>query len=439
MKTDYTQGWAKSAVVDAAPGKAHAPDRAVPASDVMSAGSVPVFFAVNPATGKAVSLPSGMKAIGDRAPAAGAGAQRPARHRRQTWTSGSRMPSDGWPSRRPGTAPRTCRRSTATILDDLDFGGLAKLFALKGHKQIPFSGFYIDAREHRQARCHGRRTRLAAPDDAAAALADAERDPGAEDGRSASIRSRLFQPGSSRTRGHGLRRRHVSRSGRARRTACGSCGASPSTSSTSSRRRYEGGWSAARPARAVGGPSRVERHRAPAGSVPPADPVSSRTGAAAPSTGGPGSPAGGPASPAGGPAPAAAAAPANNYPPDIPLTKIEKREEGFRGGTGEAIAWPGIPPMWFHYRNPVSGRVPERYWPDCVPCLQYPETSMKNHGVSAATLVALRDALPDVRARLDASPVRAPFRPDFGGSGAFTAESGRPSSPTGSPRPEVPR
>ena len=44
------------------------------------------------------------------------------------------------------------------------------------------------------------------------------------------------------------------------------------------------------------------------------------------------------------------------------------------------IAWPGILPMWFHYKNPVSGRVPEHYWPDCVPCLQYPETSMKNHG-----------------------------------------------------------
>ena len=28
--------------------------------------------------------------------------------------------------------------------------------------------------------------------------------------------------------------------------------------------------------------------------------------------------------------------------------------------------------MWFHYKNPVSGRVPENYWPDCVPCTQCP-------------------------------------------------------------------
>jgi hypothetical protein len=68
------------------------------------------------------------------------------------------------------------------------------------------------------------------------------------------------------------------------------------------------------------------------------------------------------------------------YPPDIPLTKLGDRELGFRGGVGEEISWPGLLPMWFHYRNPVSGRVPDKYWPDCVPCRDYPETSMKNHG-----------------------------------------------------------
>ena len=47
---------------------------------------------------------------------------------------------------------------------------------------------------------------------------------------------------------------------------------------------------------------------------------------------------------------------------------------------GTTVAWPSILPMWFHYRNPVSGRVPERYWPDCVPCIDYPETSMTSHG-----------------------------------------------------------
>ncbi|MGN9785272.1 nuclear transport factor 2 family protein [Nonomuraea sp. ZG12] len=68
------------------------------------------------------------------------------------------------------------------------------------------------------------------------------------------------------------------------------------------------------------------------------------------------------------------------YPPDIKLTELGEREEGFRGGTGTTITWPGILPMWFHYRNPVSGRTPERYWPDCVPCELRPETRMTAHG-----------------------------------------------------------
>jgi hypothetical protein len=66
--------------------------------------------------------------------------------------------------------------------------------------------------------------------------------------------------------------------------------------------------------------------------------------------------------------------------PDILMTELGKRAEGFRGGTGETIEWPGILPMWFNYRNPVSGRVPELYWPDCVPCELKPEARMTKYG-----------------------------------------------------------
>jgi hypothetical protein len=68
------------------------------------------------------------------------------------------------------------------------------------------------------------------------------------------------------------------------------------------------------------------------------------------------------------------------YPPDVKISDLGRREEGFRGGTGTTITWPGILPMWFHYRNPVSGRIPDRYWPDCVPCELLPEARMTAHG-----------------------------------------------------------
>jgi hypothetical protein len=89
------------------------------------------------------------------------------------------------------------------------------------------------------------------------------------------------------------------------------------------------------------------------------------------------------------PAPAAAARAAGTpapptgaqlYPPDIPQSLLGTRMEGFVGGTGEAVRWPGILNMWFHYKNPVSGRVPEHHWPNCGTCEYAPHTSMDTHG-----------------------------------------------------------
>jgi len=46
----------------------------------------------------------------------------------------------------------------------------------------------------------------------------------------------------------------------------------------------------------------------------------------------------------------------------------------------DTVQWPSIRPMWFGYTNPVSGRVPALYQPDCVPCGIRPDLRFDANG-----------------------------------------------------------
>ena len=57
----------------------------------------------------------------------------------------------------------------------------------------------------------------------------------------------------------------------------------------------------------------------------------------------------------------------DRYPPDIPLEAMPFRQGAFTIGDA-FVHFPEVKPMWFHYRNPVSGRLPEHYCPDMRTC-----------------------------------------------------------------------
>lgn len=58
------------------------------------------------------------------------------------------------------------------------------------------------------------------------------------------------------------------------------------------------------------------------------------------------------------------------YPPDIPSDKLGRRAFGVVSGQPGFASWPDIKPMWFHYVNPISGRVPELYCADVTICVK---------------------------------------------------------------------
>lgn len=78
------------------------------------------------------------------------------------------------------------------------------------------------------------------------------------------------------------------------------------------------------------------------------------------------------------------------YRPDVPINELGVLQEHFRGGTGEPWEWPMILPMWWGYKNPVSGRQPELFLPDCVPCDYDPDMSMTRHGYLLPTTEPVR-------------------------------------------------
>jgi len=223
-------------------------------------------------------------------------------------------------------------------LDDSQWAEMASLFAERGNKQSPFAGFYLG------------RDRITAAATAMYGKPPATRPSIAyhwriqpvitvsHDGRSANLRTRLFEPltstGARRAGGAFGFTGPLYEGMYPNDQAVLEKGAWKLWSLTidepyMTTNDWRGGWSAVEPV--TGGPSQVS-------------PLVKR------------------------------------LPPDILMTALGRRMEHFRGGTGTTINWPGILPMWFNYKNPVSGRVPPNYWPDSVPSLLLPQSRLIANG-----------------------------------------------------------
>jgi hypothetical protein len=337
FKTDYYQGWGKSRIVDPAPTGRFAPDAPVPLADTAAPGmAMPAFLQVHPVTGRAVTPVGSMKSVA-AAPltgaitAAGSAPIALAEARRRLNLS---LAYDG---------VMNVSSAYTFYLDDYQSPQFGALVAEKGFKMSAFAGYYIGRDRVTQA---GIRVWGKPPVTRTGVHFHWRPQPVvmvAPDGRSVNLRVRLWQP----------------RTGKAE--------AKPSDflSTGFSNGMYHdqfvlenGAWkfwnlSLDEPYIATngwkGGWAKVKD--------PSPRPVSATAGA-----------------------PSVLVSSNSDFKPDVPVASLGKRQEHFRGGTGEPLQWPSILPMWFEYRNPVSGRVPDHYQEDCAPCTAAPQLRLDRNG-----------------------------------------------------------
>jgi hypothetical protein len=327
MKTDIFQGWGKSRIADPVPTGANAPDQALPAVDQAAPGlAMPAFLGVHPVSGKPI-----MAAGSARLVAAGV-------------LTGAIAPGKPAPVALAEARLRLARSAawdgTANVsaaygyyADDGIASGFTGVIAARGFKETPFAGYYITRERNIKARVNGKPPEIR---------------PGlsyhwlvqpvvlvSDDGRSATGHFRLFQPRTGKTPG----------------PAGAFYGASFWGGIYNDQYVLEDGiwriWDLTLDEPYITPAAWVDGLWAKAKDPEPKAPRSFLSG---------------------------------NFPPDIPLKDLGKREEHFQGGTGNPLQWPSIMPMWFNYTNPVSGRVPEHHQKDCAPCEIRPDLRLDRNG-----------------------------------------------------------
>ena len=319
MATDYYEGWARSRLVTAPVTGQYAPDRPVPPADrgTLTDGVIPAFFLNHPVTGKPVTLPKGAKVAGvdplRPAPAAVSAPVHPPSDLNAALTDARRRLSLSVAY----IAVDNISHALANDIDDQQWHALGQLFARDGWRAKAAVAFCVGP-EHAEE-CERNYDGVAAlPRQAAAGhwLIQPVIDV-APDGGSARMRHRLL---------------HIDAAPQSR-------GFSDGMYPNNAAKIEDGVWKldVMAPDQPYFSSPSFKDGWARKASAPVPRPVVKN-----------------------------AIEPLRNFPADIPRSSMPLRHHGSL--PGNAIVWPDIKPMWFAYRNPVSGRLPPLYCPDLKIC-----------------------------------------------------------------------
>ncbi|HEY0962904.1 MAG TPA: nuclear transport factor 2 family protein [Pseudomonadales bacterium] len=351
FRSTYAEGWGKSRIVETAQTGALAPDRELPSADAGEQDRlVPDFVSTHPVTGAAVAAPQGMKLVATEPLTGVIDAPEIVR-------SGDLATRMGEAARKLAVAKAYDGAEHVSVAygfyaDDSQWDWLSEIFGNGGTKQIPFAGYYTSFPRISKALFleYGDPVSL---DAKKASIAFHWRIQPviivAPDGRSARLRTYLFHPNTSKTNPSTLFGAIYPDDHLILEDGIWRLWNLSLDEPYFEMPDWKRGWSGV--------------------NLPDPEPQAPR---AAPPPAGPNAP----------PRPKRyfGAELVAQYRPDVPITELGVLQEHFRGGTGEPWDWPQILPMWWGYKNPVSGRQPELFLPDCVPCEYAPEMSMTRHG-----------------------------------------------------------
>jgi hypothetical protein len=341
MKADYYQGWGKSAIDDPVPGGASAPDKPSPASESLKGGgAIPAFTAPNISTGRAISYPSGTRIVGAGRRAGSPPAEQPV-------MSNAVIPLRVAEARRKLNvskgydAVENISSTFGYYLDDFLWDEFVENMARDGTRPQG-RGFYVGRDHIYRAMMQSHLAPWSPTNPRDGIRLHTRIQPVIDitpDATSAKIRTRMFlyfansqQPGAWNS-GMYPNDTAVLEDGAWKMKVGGVIDETYFSS-----QGYKQGWAKPNPA---------GRGRS-AGPAPDADNTAA----------GPGRQGGRGVSRNGNPI---------DFGPDIPWSLFDGfRRKGFREAN-----WPDIKPMWFHYRNPVSGRTPPNYCPDILTCHQF--------------------------------------------------------------------
>jgi hypothetical protein len=338
MKADYALGWGKSNIIDPKPTGAAAPDKPSSADDApIVSGAIPAFPFANPGSGKAAVYPDGARVVGTARllpppppvsglPVTGSVVQRlAAAHRAMDRVKAY-------------DAIENVSNSFGYYLDDTMWDQMAESFAVNGTRpQGP--GFYVGHKHILEAMTQ---THFDGP-------------PSATNPRDHLNMHNRLQPvidvapdgmtGKLRTR---LLLYHVSQKGQ--QTSTFSTGMYPNETFVKEGDVWKMDVGGEIDETYISSPSWTEGW-------------ANWTDAPCPSRSGAGNAGWRP----GMPAPQSGITNTIDFPPDVPRTLLD----GYRWKAMQTTNWPDIKPMWFAYRNPVSGRTPPNYCPDILKCGGY--------------------------------------------------------------------